>query len=108
VVDQAKAGSSWACGLVLKLLLPPARERLTPFQLPPINGAEDVVNAIQNAIALAGAAEMTLSEASHVVELLDCLRAAYETRDLQGQIDTLRNEVEALHGNGSGAAKAWP
>jgi hypothetical protein len=108
VVNQAKAGSSWACGLVLRLLLPPARERLTPFQLPPINGPADVVDAIQSAIALAGTGEMTLTEASHVVDLLDCLRAAFETRDLQSQIEALKSEIEALRNNGAGAAKAWP
>jgi hypothetical protein len=102
VVSQAKAGSSWASALVLRLLLPPARERLMPFQLPPINGVADVVDAVQAVLGAASRGELTLGEAERIAALLENLRAAYESRDLVSQVEQMRSEIEALrtHGNG--------
>jgi hypothetical protein len=104
VVREAKAGAHWACRLVIMAVLPPARVRLTPFQLPKIAGPADLPDAIKTVIAAGASGEITLTEAERVSQLLEGLRLAYETRDLASEVEA----VEALREHGNEGARPWP
>jgi hypothetical protein len=108
VVREAKAGAHWACRLVIMGVMPPARERLRPFQLPKIVGAADLPDAIMTVIGAAASGEITLCEAERVARLLEGLRLAYETRDLASEVEAMRAEVEALREHDNGGARSWP
>jgi hypothetical protein len=108
VVREAKAGAHWACRLVIMACLPPARDRLTPFRLPKIAGPDDLPDAVMTVLEAAASGEITLAEAERVTRLIEGLRAAYETRDLASEVETMRAEVDALREHGNGAARTWP
>jgi hypothetical protein len=99
VVDMAKAGQPWACAAILRLVLPPARERLVPFTLPPIATPADLPGAVQSLLQAAADGQLTLGEAERIAGMLDTLRCAFEARDFAKEIEALKDEMADLRGH---------
>ena len=91
LVEKAKNGEPWAIRSAADRIIPPARDRATPFNLPPINSPAYLPRAVQAAIDAAAKGELSLEAASQVVALLTGLRVAYASADLAERM----NEMEA-------------
>jgi hypothetical protein len=96
LVEKARAGEPWAVRFVAERIIPPARDRATPFALPPVNGPADLPQAVQAALDAAAKGDLSLEDAERVVGLLNGLRAAYEGADLAARLDEMAAKLDAL------------
>ncbi|HZZ24288.1 MAG TPA: hypothetical protein VFE60_17640 [Roseiarcus sp.] len=103
-VREAKNGQSWACKLVIERILPPARDRPTPFKLPPIASPADLPPVAVSLIEAVASGELTPGEGDALLGMLDKLRAAFESADLAQEIADMRIEIETLRARVEGAA----
>jgi hypothetical protein len=67
VISAATAGEPWACKLVIERIIPPARDRATPFTLPPITGPADIPTAVQGVLCAAGKGGLSIEDAERIV-----------------------------------------
>lgn len=86
VLTAAKGGDMTACRIVLDRIAPPPRGRPVRFEVPPIAAAEDVATALHGILAAAGAGQITPDEAATVAGLIETLRRAIETVELETRI----------------------
>jgi hypothetical protein len=98
VVREAKAGANWACKLVVERILPPAKDRPTPFKLPPIASPTDLPPIAACLLEAVAKGEMTPAEGDSLLGMLDKLRAVYESADMAQEIADMRAEIERLRG----------
>lgn len=96
VVEKAKAGEPWAAKLVIERIIPPARDRTTPFALPSIAGPADLPIAVQAVLDAAAKGELSLEDGEKIVGLLAGLRAAYESADLAARMVEMEARLAAL------------
>ena len=87
---------AWACKLVIERIIPPARDRATPFTLPPIAGPADIPQAVQAVLDAAGKGDLSIEDGERIVGLLNGLRAAYEGADLQARLDEMQARLDDL------------
>jgi hypothetical protein len=110
VAREAKAGQNWACKLLIERILPPAREKPTPFRMLTISGPQDIPAAYVVLLCGAAVGDLTISEACRLGGLLDGLRSAFETATLASEIDAMRAEIAALRqaaAHPNGEARSW-
>lgn len=96
LITKAKAGEPWAMKFVAERLIPTARSRATPFELPPIDGPSDLPQAVRCALDAAAKGDLGLEDAERIVALLAGLRAAYEGADMAARLDEMAAKLEAL------------
>jgi hypothetical protein len=71
LVREAKSGAAWAVRVVIATQLPPARERPTPFVLPPIASPADLPAATKAILEAMAAGELTIGEGSGIIAALE-------------------------------------
>jgi hypothetical protein len=71
VVAEAQNGQSWACKLVIERIIPPARDRPTPLDLPPIASPADLPVALAKIIDAMAEGALTPNEAAAIVTTLE-------------------------------------
>ena len=76
VTREAKAGANWACKLVVERILPPAKDRPTPFPLSAINSPADLPPFATRLLEAVAAGELTPAEGDALLGMVDKLRAA--------------------------------
>lgn len=96
VVELAKEGNSVALRLCLERLLPPRKDRPIIFALPPLEGAEDLPQALKAILGAVARGEITPGEGHTLTVMLDAYRKGLETTDLEARITAL--EKERAHG----------
>jgi hypothetical protein len=89
VLDLAHEGDLTALRLCLDRILPPRRERLLQFELPPLNSAWDAPRAMAAIAGAAAQGEITLSEATEMVKLVEAFVRALEVSDFEERIKML-------------------
>jgi hypothetical protein len=107
IMREAKAGANWACKLVIERVIPPERERPTPFQLPPISGPSDLPRVMLTTLSAVAAGTLTLSEGERIIGMLDELRAAFETAELAADVERLKERVASLPDERNGRRSPW-
>ena len=96
VVELAKDGNPVALRLCLERLLPPRKDRPITFNLPPLEGAQDLPQALQAILEAVARGEITPGEGQILTAMLDTYRKGLETTDLEARITAL--EKERAHG----------
>jgi hypothetical protein len=71
VVAEAQNGQSWACKLVIERIIPPARDRPTPLDLPKIASPADLPDALARIVDAMAEGALTPSEAAAIVTTLE-------------------------------------
>ena len=91
VVELAKDGNLAALRLCLERLLPP---RIGPilFSLPPLEGAQDLPQALKAILDAVARGEITPGEGHTLTAMLDAYRKGLETTDLEARITALEKE----------------
>ena len=88
-IDLAKAGDMAAIRLCLERLIPRRVERPIEFALPPVTDAKDGVVALSRIMEGVGRGELTASEASSLVSLVEASLKAIEVLDLNERLAAL-------------------
>lgn len=86
VKELAMSGSVTAMKLCLDRLVPLRRERAVEFDLPHIETANDAVLAAGWVTAMVASVEMTPSEGQAISSIIETLRRAIETAELERRI----------------------
>jgi hypothetical protein len=95
VVDMALEGDLTAARMCLDRILPIRRERRVSFDLPPINSAEDVVNAMRAIAAALASGELSPSEAAEAGSFVGWHAKAIEVFELEQRIILLEQDHHA-------------
>jgi hypothetical protein len=89
VIERALDGDNTALRICLDRILPPRRQRLLDFTLPPLNSAADTIAAMAAITAAVAAGEITLSEAAEMANLVEVFIKAIETHDFDQRLKWL-------------------
>ena len=100
VIAAAKGGDMTAARMVLDRLAPAPRARRIQLDLPPIDTAGDVLEALTATAAAMAAGELTPDEAGTVAGVLEAKRRAVETVDLERRITAIEEQ--------SNRSRWWP
>lgn len=91
-VTQALAGDTAALRLCLERIVPPRKDAPVAFALPPMITAADAAKGAAAVLAAVAIGDLTPTEGSHVMGLIETYRRTLETCDLEAR-------VVALEGN---------
>ena len=94
-IEMAKAGDMVALRLCLERIVPPRKERLSPFTLPELKTAADAMTASAALIQAVAAGELTTGQAAELGKLVEAFVRAIETTDMEGRVA----ELEARAGS---------
>ena len=81
-----------ALRLCLERLLPPRKDRPITFDLPPLEGAEDLPQALKAVLEAVAQGEITPGEGHTFTAMLDTYRKGLETTDHEARITALEEE----------------
>jgi hypothetical protein len=93
VVDLAKAGNPMALRLCLERVLPPRKDRFINFDLPPIQGAADLAQALGAILEAVAHGEITPGEGHVLTGILEAYRKGWEAVDFEARLSALEKEV---------------
>lgn len=88
-IEAAKGGDLTAIRLVLERVAPVARDRTVNFDMPKVEGPGDVPSAVLALMAAVADGDLTPSEASALVGILEGYRKQVETAELAERIKIL-------------------
>ena len=91
-IDQALGGDVTALRLCLDRIAPATRERTVRFDLPVVNGADDIPAAIGAILQAVAGGDLAPGEGAVVAALLDRWRVAYEVAELERRITALEGD----------------
>ena len=92
-VELAMEGDTTALKLCLERIVPRRKARAVAFDLPSIDRAEDLGNAIGTVIREAASGRLLLDEAAALIGMMDARRKVMETIDLEQRLQALEAEV---------------
>ena len=92
LLEKAKEGDMTAARLCLERLLPPRRDRLVAFDLPPIESAADAANASSAVVAACADGDLTPSEAAQVIDLISRHVRVLEVVEIEARVSALEKE----------------
>ena len=88
-VETALAGDTTALRLCLERIAPVRKDLPVQFALPGMNSAEDAAKAAGAVLAALSDGELTPSEASHVMSLIETYRRTLELSELEARVIAL-------------------
>ena len=88
-IDQALEGDTLALRLCLERLVPPRKDRLLTFDLPPIGGAKDHPAVLASVLRAVAGGDLTPSEGQAFAALMEQHRRAIETAEIVGRLEAL-------------------
>lgn len=83
-----------ALRLCLDRIIPPRKDRPVTFEMPAVNSAKDVVDAIASLLGSVSKGEITPSEAGEVSKIFDVYVRALEVNDLAARIDAMERAAQ--------------
>ncbi len=92
VVELAKDGNPVALRLCLERLLPPRKDRPITFDLPPLEGAQDLPRVLKAILEAVARGEITPGEGHTLTSMLDTYRKGLEIMDLEARVTALEKE----------------
>jgi hypothetical protein len=90
-VEMALSGDTTAIRLVLERICPPRRDRPVTFASPKFETAADALRATAAIAAAVASGDLTPTEASELLKLVDGFRAAFNTVELEARIVRLES-----------------
>ena len=97
-IDKAKEGDVTAIRLCLERVFPRLRDQLTPFDLPPINGAPEALAALTTIVAGVRGGDLTAAEGSELSKLVDHYLRALEAKDFEQRLHMLEGKSDKGRG----------
>lgn len=94
MAQKAKQGDPECARVILSRVWQPRRGRGVKFTMPAISTPGDVVAAIAGITQQVAAGELSLEEGAMAVNMLEALRKAIETQELEARISALEEERE--------------
>jgi Family of unknown function (DUF5681) len=94
-VDLALAGDPTAMRLCIERILPPCRERMVKFALPPIESAADIAPAMKAVTSALAAGLITPGEAATIAAVVDTFVRAIETSDFDRRLKIVEADLPA-------------
>lgn len=88
-VEMALQGDTTALRLCLERIAPAPKDRVVPFDLPPIATAQDAPAALAAVIQGVADGHLSPSEAASMATLVDRWRAAFETSEIERRLAAL-------------------
>jgi hypothetical protein len=85
-IELAKAGDILALRLCLDRIMPVRKDRVVTFDLPTIDGPEDLPKASRALIEAVAGGDLTPAEAADIGKLLDTHARAVEMKDLDERL----------------------
>jgi hypothetical protein len=92
VVELAKGGNPMALRLCLERLLPPRKDRPITFDMPQMEGAEDLPQALEAILGAVARGEISPGEGQTLMAMMDVYRKSLETADHEARIRELEEE----------------
>jgi hypothetical protein len=96
VLDLAKAGNPMALRLCFERLLPPRKDRPINFDLPPIQGAADLTQALEAILRAVAQGEITPGEGQVLTGMLEAYRKGWETVGFEARLTALEKERDRV------------
>jgi hypothetical protein len=94
-VELALEGDTTALKLSLDRVVPRRKSRAVTFDLPRIDRAEDLGNAIGSVIEAAAGGRLLFDEAAALIGMMEARRKVMETIDLEKRLQALEAEAAA-------------
>ena len=94
-VELAFAGDPTAMRLCIERILPPCRERMVRFPLPPIESAADIAPPTKAVTSALAAGIITPGEAGTIAAVVDTFVRAIETSDFERRLKIVEDEHAA-------------
>ena len=91
-IEKAKAGDAGFVRLILDRIVPPAKDRPITFDLPDIETPDDAAKAAGAILRAVASGEVTPSEASDVVKLLDGFANTLLATELEHRLSALEKD----------------
>lgn len=88
-VETALAGDTAALRLCLERIAPPRKDAPVTFALPPMHSAADAAKGAAAVLAAVAIGDLTPTEGTHVMSLIDTYRRTLETCDLEARVIAL-------------------
>jgi hypothetical protein len=89
----ALGGDTTALRLCIDRIIPPRRERLIEFALPPLKKAEDAATAMAAIMAAVAGGELSLGEAESVGKLVELFVRSLEAGEFERRIRALEERA---------------
>ena len=91
-VELALVGDPTALRLCLERILPPCRDRIVKFVLPPIESAADIAAAMKAVTSALAGGVITPAEAATIAAVVDTFVRAIETSDFERRLQLVEAE----------------
>jgi hypothetical protein len=92
-VEKALEGDTTALRLCLERLVPPRKDRLVTFTVPPIAGPADALRVMGEIVAAVSAGELTAVEAAGVQGVVQNYMNAWKATDLERRLTDLEGRM---------------
>lgn len=97
-IALAKGGDLTAIRLCMERILPPRKSRPLEVQFPKINGADDLLKAVNAVMGAVSKGSITTEEADALLRTIDAAKRAIEVGEMQREIEELEIRLEAMGG----------
>jgi hypothetical protein len=91
-VELALVGDPTAMRLCLERILPPCRDRMVKFALPPIESAADIAAAMKAVTSALAGGVISPGEAATIAAVVDTFVRAIETSDFERRLKILESD----------------
>jgi len=91
-VEMALGGDVTALRLCLERIAPPRRDAPVVFPLPAVATAKDAAKAAAAVLGAVAGGDLTPTEGTHIMALIEVYRRTLETTELEGRVTALEND----------------
>ena len=91
-IEMAKAGDSAALRLCMERLVPPRKDRVVCFEIPPLERPSDCIPIMAAIMRGVAAGDLTPGEAAALSKILDSYTRAVELADLAERVTKLEQQ----------------
>ena len=99
-------GDTTALRLCLERIAPPKKDTVVSFDLAPMSDARGAVQAVQSVLQAVAGGDLTPSEATKVMGVVEGYRKTLETAELEHRLIVLEQRLVGQSGRSDAASKA--
>ena len=93
-VEKANEGDPTALRLCLDRIAPARKDRLTPFEMPPIRTATDAIGAMAAIVEGVASGALTPAEAGHLSRLVEAFVSTVEAADHEERLSRIEEQLK--------------